>query len=425
MQVKNISPRLSNKLSQLGYQKPTHTQSSFLKVTLTKQNFIGIAPTGTGKTLTYVIPIIQKAMDNENLNVAIILPTNQLAEQIFEEVSLFADLIPNTKIVNLRRKDISHNNSQILIGTIEHMKENYKYQKFDYLVLDELDMLVDDGFEEEVLNYIYEQKINQFLAFSATHDPNTYKLINHVVGSVKLINLLKEFAIPPTIKNYLIQSESENVDLLAEVISIANPYVALVFCSSTEKCDLIYDKLSDILDKNVSMTKIHGGLNQNSRKNILNEIKLHKYQVVICSDILSRGIDIEQVSHVINYDLPYNLDYFFHRIGRTGRNGNKGVAITFQTIENQKQIARLRERKIEFIKVKLKDSQIVETNDQKRKIVKENIQSKYFVEGKKIALSKMKSKQIGKPGYKQKLKKAAQKEASRLKADYFKGGKKR
>lgn len=419
-----LNQLLQNKLTELGFNNPTQTQTKFLPITLKNRSLIGIAPTGTGKTLTYIIPIIEHLLTKKSIRAAIILPTNQLAEQVYSEFNKFKELDEQLKIVLMRRNEITYSKSQILIGTIETFKETIKRTNFDFVVLDELDMLIDDGFEDSILSYLAVQKIETLLAFSATHEPNTFKKLKLLKPQLQLVNLLKEFNVPPLIKNYLINTEFDTNNRLVELIEVTNPYLMLIFASKIETVEKIYNYVASNLESNYRVTYIHGGQNQSTRKNILQAIKRHEYQIIICSDILARGIDIEQVSHVINYDLPNNLDYFFHRIGRTGRNNASGVAITLATENNQSQIKRLEERKINFIKVKIKQGMLELTNSQKREKIKENIQSKYLIEGQKVALSKIKSKQIGKPGYKKKIQKIAKKEASKLKKQQFKAKRK-
>jgi ATP-dependent RNA helicase CshB len=424
MQKIKIDKKLLNKLEQLGFTKLTLTQEKFLPKTLNKNNFVGIAPTGTGKTLSYIIPIIQKMILNNKIQAGIILPTNQLAEQVYEEFSKFKSIDDELKITLLRRNKVSLGTKNILVGTIDSFKENYKSNKYDYIILDELDMLIDDGFDEDVLGYLIQQKIEQFQAYSATHDPNIIQKLKLISPQIDVSNLLKDFKIPPLIDNYLINANNES-KIITELVKVTNPYLMLIFASKIDKVVSVFNQLNEELGTEYSVALIHGGMNQSMRKNILQGIKNHQYRIIVCSDMLARGIDIEQVSHVVNYDLPNNLDYFFHRVGRTGRNNHSGQAYTIATDENSMQIKKIIERKVEFVKVKIKNGQIDLTNSQKREKVKENIQSKYLLEGQKKALSKIKSKQIGKPGYRKKIKKIATKEASKLKKQYFRQGNKK
>lgn len=338
-------------LADLSYSKPTPVQQESIPAILQRKDVLGIAPTGSGKTAGYVLPLLanlqgSSPLKNRHVSILVLVPTRELAVQVNEVFQLFTKAMPQRIKtfavfggVSINPQMIGLQNVQVLIATpgrlLELVESNAVHlSSIETLVLDEADKMLNLGFREE-MNRIFAllpQK-RQNLLFSAT--------LNDEVGNVKQI-LLKE---PVVIK---IESQEENIDLIEQtgyfvgeekkgpllryIIKKNNLQQVLVFCSSVYKADNVADKLRK---NGIEAAAIHSKKSQGARTDALDKFKTGKLRVLVTTDLLARGIDIEFLPHVINYELPRSPKDYIHRIGRTGRADNPGEAITFVTPEDQ------------------------------------------------------------------------------------------
>ncbi len=344
----NLSPDLLKALSENGITKPTSIQAEVIPSVLKKIDVLGIARTGSGKTAGYVLPILQNMQNgfisrNRHIRVLVVVPTRELAEQVNEVFHQLGKYLPN-KVkslavyggVSINPQMISLQGVQILVATpgrlLDLVESNAVHlSEVETLVLDEADKMLTPGFREE-MNCIFKQLPvkRQNLLFSATLSPdmdnlNRVLLKDPVVAKIEEekesetgIAQIEQFA-------YFID-ETQKGPLLRYLIKEKGLDKVLVFTSSTYKADSVADKLRK---NGISARAIHGKKNQKSRMEALDNFKFGKFKVLVTTDLLARGIDIDQLPCVINYELPRSPKDYVHRIGRTGRADKKGLSISF------------------------------------------------------------------------------------------------
>jgi superfamily II DNA/RNA helicase len=333
-----IDDKLKRNITDHGYTNPTQIQEKTIPHLLEGRDVIGIANTGTGKTAAFLIPLINKAFLDKNERVLIVTPTRELAMQIMDEFISFTrgmdlDVALCIGGANMQRQEKKlRYNPHFVIGTPGRLKDLIQRRKFNLdlfrnIVLDEVDRMVDIGFIQDVKFFIslLPQK-RQSLFFSAT-----------VSGKVR--EILEEFVTDAVTVSVKQQATSENVD--QDIVRV----------KGSEKPDVLHDLLvqegfdkvlifgrtkwgiekltKTLVDRGFRATAIHGNKSQGQRQRALEQFKRNHVNILLATDVASRGIDIDGVTHVINYDAPESYDDYVHRIGRTGRAGRKGTALTF------------------------------------------------------------------------------------------------
>ena len=329
-------------LQQTGYTTPTPIQEQAIPVLLKGKDLLGCAQTGTGKTAAFAIPLIQRLYQSDHkkgIKALILTPTRELAIQIgesFDEYAkytgvkhtvIFGGVPQNPQVEALRR------GVQVLIATpgrlLDLQSQGFISLKgLDYFVLDEADRMLDMGFIHDikkVLKLIPARR--QTLFFSATMPPEIEKLADSILTEPEKVEVTPVSSTVDTIQQsvYFVEKK-EKKDLLLHLLK--NPEIESVLIFTRTKHGA--DKLAKILNKNgITAEAIHGNKSQNARQRALTGFKAHTLRVLIATDIAARGIDVNQLSHVINYELPNIPETYVHRIGRTGRAGHEGVAISF------------------------------------------------------------------------------------------------
>jgi len=334
-----IDAKLKRNIQDHGYKDPTEIQEKAIPEILAGKDIIGIANTGSGKTAAFLISLINKSFLDRNQRVLIIVPTRELAVQIEDEFKLFAkgtDLKAVAAIggVNIKKQTYAlRNRPHFVIGTPGRIKDLIDRRKlnlflFQNIVLDEVDRMVDIGFIHDI-KYIVSHlpSRRQSLFFSATVDGKTKEILNDFVTN------------PVTVKVQMIDSsqyihqdiirisnKESKIDKLHDLL--IQPGFDKVLIFGRTKWGM--EKLSkSLIERGFKTASIHGNKSQNQRQRALEGFKNNHLQVLIATDVASRGIDIDDVTHVINYDAPTTYDDYIHRIGRTGRAGKKGTALTF------------------------------------------------------------------------------------------------
>lgn len=335
----HLSPKLLYNIAQKGYNLPTPIQQQTIPSILLGRDVIGIANTGTGKTAAFLIPLVNKVYNDKNERVLIIAPTRELAVQIHDELKsftrglgVFAALLIGGVSMNVQKGQLRQN-PHFVIGTPGRIKDlsngrSISLGMYTNVVLDEADRMVDIGFIHDIKYFIsLLPQDRQSLFFSATID-----------GKVK--DILQHFVVNPVTASVKQQDTAENIE--QEVIEIPFGY---------KKIDKLHDMLAQpeftkvlifgrtkwgvqklsiqLAERGFKTAAIHGNKNQNQRQRALQQFKKGEIQVLLATDVASRGLDIEDVSHVINFDMPASIEDYIHRIGRTGRANKKGKAITF------------------------------------------------------------------------------------------------
>ena len=334
-----IVDKIKRNILDHGYTTPTAIQDKAMSLILSGRDLIGVANTGTGKTAAFLITLLNKCYLDHNQRVLIVVPTRELAIQIEDEFHIFAkglglDIASIIGGANIQRQTYAlHHKPNFVVGTPGRLKDlvdrhvlNLSF--YQNVVLDEVDRMVDIGFIQ-IIRYLisFLPKVRQSLFFSATVDGKTQ-------------DLLRGFVTDPVTVTVKHQDTADNIDQdivrLAGGQSKIDALHDLLISPGFDKVIIFgrtkwgMDKLSRSLkERGFQAATIHGNKSQNQRQRALDEFKQERHQILIATDVASRGLDIENVTHVINYDPPESYDDYIHRIGRTGRAGKRGVALTF------------------------------------------------------------------------------------------------
>lgn len=333
-------------LTQEGYTNPTSIQESSIKPILEGKDLLACAQTGTGKTAAFVIPILQnlvtigrKNKSQRNIEVLILAPTRELAIQIGQSIDAYGRFlnIKNTVIFGgvsqKNQVDAINKGIDILVATpgrlLDLMDQGYiELDKVKFFVLDEADRMLHMGFINDVKKVSYKlPKERQTLFFSATMPEEIEKLANSLLKNPEKIAVTPVSSTVEIIeqKLYFVEKKDKK-HLLQDILQNESVNSAIVFSRTKHGANKIVKDLSKV---GIISEAIHGDKSQNSRQLALSNFKEGKTKVLVATDIASRGIDVDYLSHVINYDLPEESETYVHRIGRTGRAGQEGVAISF------------------------------------------------------------------------------------------------
>lgn len=345
-----LDSKLRRNLMKMGFASPTPIQSEGIPILLEEHDLLACAPTGSGKTLAFVIPIIQALINSKKGNgprALIVTPTRELASQIYQvatELSkgcdISAAILNKKQLAKLRNNNAGKKqNMDLIVATPLRLIEGHKEGLFalssvQRLVLDEADKLLGDGFVEQT-DQILALCTNSHIVkavFSATMPSNVEELARSVMTSLPCRVLVghKEGA-ADTVEQELVYCGSEAGKLTAIRQSLLGGGIVppiLVFVQSIQRAKALFHEL--LYDK-VNVDVIHSELSQNQRERVVNQFKHGDIWVLICTDVLSRGIDFQGINLVINYDVPLSAQAYVHRIGRTGRAGRKGKALTYYT----------------------------------------------------------------------------------------------
>lgn len=329
-------------LKEEGYSSPTPIQEQSIPILLQGKDLLGCAQTGTGKTAAFSIPILQKLYKTDHrkgIKALILTPTRELAIQIgesFEAYGKYTGLKHAVIFGGVGQKpqtDALHNGVQILVATpgrlLDLISQGFvNLKSLDFFVLDEADRMLDMGFIHDIKRILKLLPAKrQTLFFSATMPSEIEKLANSMLTKPEKVEVTPVSSTVDTISQsiYFVEKK-EKKDLLIHLLK--NPAVESVLVFTRTKHGA--DKLARILTKTGTRAEaIHGNKSQNARQRALTDFKEHSLRVLIATDIAARGIDVDQLSHVINYELPNVPETYVHRIGRTGRAGHEGIAISF------------------------------------------------------------------------------------------------
>ncbi|HKL61352.1 MAG TPA: DEAD/DEAH box helicase [Acholeplasma sp.] len=357
------------KVKALGFKDYTEIQKAVFNAYGKYNHIIGLAPTGTGKTHAYLLPILNQIdKDLKVVQAVICVPTNDLViqvEKMIKEMSLDIDVKSyyqgkdrNKEILSLKRKQ-----PQIVVATPGKLndyvvKENaLKIYTTKVFVLDEADMMFDMDFLT-TLDPVFETVTNKkVMIFSATLPVELNKWVNKYFGNAHLIDLKDPSKL--SIEHGLIQVQEETRNqVLMSLLKSINPYLCIIFVSKNENMETVYQLLND---NDYSVVMISSKVPLRIRKQLFDDIRNLKYQYIVSSDLSARGLDIDDVSHIINYDLPYDLDFYIHRSGRTGRMGKTGLVYSLVTLQQNRKVDALKKKNITFTKYQIKNNELVKT----------------------------------------------------------------
>ena len=336
-----LSDSLKKALSEAGYINMTAIQEKTIPLILEGKDLIGQSQTGTGKTASYSLPLIEKIDNNLQETQAIILcPTRELAIQITEEIRKFTKYEENIKVLSIyggepieRQIKKLKKGIKIIVGTpgriMDHMRrKTVKLNNIKMVVLDEADEMLNMGFEEDIKTILSAMpKDRQTILFSATMNERILKIANKYLKNPKKVKIkAKELTVDKIEQISIEVKQSMKDETVMRLIDINNPKKAVVFCNTKKKVD----NLIDVLKKNKYRAEsLHGDMKQIQRQKIMDKLKNGEIQILVTTDVVARGIDVDELELVINYDIPQEEEYYVHRIGRTGRNGKNGKAYTF------------------------------------------------------------------------------------------------
>ena len=338
-----ISEEIITALKALRYFKPTQVQQEVIPLTLKGKDIIVESQTGSGKTVSFGVPLCESVNWEENRPQALILvPTRELALQVKEDITnigrlkrikataVFGKTSFDTQKSELRQK------SHIVVGTpgrvLDHLqKGTMKFDKIRYLVLDEADEMLNMGFIEQVEAIIdFLPKQRQTLLFSATMPNEVVRLASFYMKNDRVSVKMEsdEASKPKILQSFIRVQESGKPKQLLDLLTVENPDSCIIFCNTQEAVNGLYTFLSKA---GLPIDKMHGGMVQDDRTAVMEDFRKGRLRYLVATDVAARGIDVDNVTHVVNYDVPEEKESFIHRTGRTGRAGKTGVALTLVT----------------------------------------------------------------------------------------------
>lgn len=418
----NFKDYINEGLENIGFIQPSDIQEEVIERILNGENIIGKSQTGTGKTHAFLLPLLQKLDEKLNeVQVVIISPTRELAFQLYENVikltSYSKDKIDVRMYVGGSNREseqarLQSSQPQIVIGTIGKLTDLaittnvLKIHTAKYVVIDEADMVFEFSEIKDIDKLFARFQDIQVMSFSATISNEIINFINKYFEKHVLIDLVGKNIQKSSIDHYFLPTKNKNKEeLLLSILKSIQPYLALIFANTVTKVDELYSFLSN---NGLKVGKITGSLAPRERKSMLQRIKNGDFQYVVASDIAARGMDIVGVSHVINFELPKDIEYYIHRIGRTARFDSTGLAISFYDYDDEVYVNNLREKGIHSKFMAFKNNEFVITKERngytkKASSIESEIHQKHPVP-KKV-----------KPGYKKKRKELIDKEIRKLK----------
>lgn len=400
--------------------EPTEVQAKSIPSVFSGKNTIVQAQTGTGKTLSFLLPILSRIDENsKNIEAVILTPTRELADQITKVgkmitkgSKLSVESIFGGHRIQGQIEKISKN-TNIIVGTpgriLDHLRRgtiNFKY--LNTVVIDEADQMLAYGFIDDI--YLINSKIpenQQMLLFSATMQNNVQQLIKDIMPNSTMIKIDEENLVVEKIKQIAILStEDRKMETLLFLVELFNPFMCIIYTKSKARAKEVYDKL---INKGVmSVELLHGELTQSKRERILKDFRNMKIQILVSTDISARGIDVSGITHIFNYDVPRNPEYYVHRIGRTGRMGEDGFAITIMEDKEKKYFDKVEKytkqqiKKVSDItdydrsKIDLESLKKLEVKEKKERTYKRKSQSSKFNFAKKPISKRIDKRDVSK-----------------------------
>ena len=369
----NVDEKILKAIGDMGFEEASPIQAKAIPVVLEGKDIVGQAQTGTGKTAAYGIPMLQSIDPKLKCVQAVVLcPTRELAIQVADEIRKLAKYMSSIKVLPVyggqeivRQIKSLKTGVQIVVGTpgrvMDHMRrKTVKFDKVKMVILDEADEMLDMGFREDmetILTQMPEER--QTVMFSATMPKAIMDIARTFQNDAEVIKVVRKELTVENIEQYYFEVRSKNKDeILSRLIDIYNPKLSVVFCNTKKQVD---DLISELKGRGYFADGIHGDMKQAQRDRVMNDFRKGKTEILIATDVAARGIDVDDVDIVFNYDLPQDEEYYVHRIGRTGRAGRAGLAFSFVT---GKEIYKLKDIE-RYCKTKIMARQIPSLDDVK------------------------------------------------------------
>lgn len=401
-------------LNRQGFVNPSSIQLRSIPKALKGETLMVQSATGTGKTLCFLVPIIENVdLKNQSLQSIIVAPTRELAQQIYDFAIPFTKEFNGLKIRLFKSGEEKENTLKglgvaphIVIGTPGRLADVLQdgalsLRNVKTIVFDEADMLLKEGYFSEIDKFALRIEKPQYLVFSATLEANlAHELEKYVGPNIPVVN--EDIMTSNNVKHYLVDIRHEDkLVALEKTIKCINPYLLLVFASKKETANEAYSFLKSHKYKVGLLT---GDLNARERKNVMKQLKNEEIYILVCSDMAARGLDINDVTDVINIDLPNNLEFYYHRAGRTGRFDKSGNCFTFYNNDQTARPLRLVQEGVPFIYKTLRNDELVDGHPiEKSHPTKRKVDEELENRIRKInAQAKGKNKKV-KPGYKKKI----------------------
>ncbi|MEG1993409.1 MAG: DEAD/DEAH box helicase [Oscillospiraceae bacterium] len=350
----NLSPNLKRAVDQLGFETTTSIQSQIIPIIKTGADVIGRSQTGTGKTFAFAIPAIESiesGNDKSHVKVLVLCPTRELTQQANKEIKKLTTYTHNIKTVEIyggapMLKQITQlKSANIVVGTpgrvLDHIRrKTLKLANTNMVVLDEADEMLSMGFKEDIEAILENTpEDRQTVLFSATMPPAIMALAKAFQNKPQLVEINKSQITVGNIKQlYVDVPMGRKIDALALLLKYYKPRQAVVFCNTKRMVDEITEKLNAF---SLNAQGLHGDMKQSQRTQVMDAFKQERTSILIATDVAARGIDVKNIDYVINYDIPQSNEYYVHRIGRTGRAGKDGCAITI--CSGRRQVSQFRD----------------------------------------------------------------------------------
>lgn len=393
----NISNEICRAVLDMGFEEATPIQSQAIPVILEGKDIIGQSQTGTGKTAAFGIPLLERINpEDRRLQALILCPTRELAIQVSEEFRKLLKYKDNIRVLPIyggqpidRQIAALRKGTQVVIGTpgrvMDHMRRRtIKAETVQIMVLDEADEMLDMGFREDIETILVKiPEEHQTLLFSATLSPEILDITKRFQRNPEFIKIVrKELTVPNIEQYYFDVKEKTKLDALCRIIDVYDPKLAMVFCNTKKRVDDLVEMLQG---RGYFAEGLHGDLKQAQRDKVMQKFRNGTIEILVATDVAARGIDVDDIDVVFNYDVPQDEEYYVHRIGRTGRAGKAGKAFTFcvgKEIYKLRDIMRYTKTKIQQQKLPtLSDVEEMKTNiylEKIKGIIEEGHLTKYI-----------------------------------------------
>ena len=337
----NIDERIMRAVEDMGFEEASPIQAQAIPQLLEGEDVIGQAQTGTGKTAAYSIPVLSMIKPELKKPQAVVLcPTRELAVQVADEIRKLAKYMSDIKVLPVyggqeivRQIKSLKNGVQIIVGTpgrvMDHMRrKTVKFDDVKMVVLDEADEMLDMGFREDMETILSDTpEERQTVMFSATMPKPILDIAAKFLNNPQVVKVVRKELTVKNIDQYYYEVRQKNkTELLCRLVDIYNPKLSIVFCNTKKQVD---ELISELKGRGYFADGIHGDMKQQQRDRVMADFRSGKTEILIATDVAARGIDVDDVDIVFNYDLPQDEEYYVHRIGRTGRAGRGGVAFSF------------------------------------------------------------------------------------------------
>ena len=337
----NIDERILRAIEDMGFEETSPIQTQAIPAVCEGIDVVGQAQTGTGKTAAYTIPMLMKIDPQIKKPQAIVLcPTRELAVQVAEEIRKLAKYMSDIKVLPVyggqeivRQIKALKTGVQIIVGTpgrvMDHMRrKTVKFDNINMVILDEADEMLDMGFREDMETILTETpEDRQTVMFSATMPKAIMDIARNFQKDARIIKVVRKELTVSNIEQFYYEVRPKNkTEVLCRLIDIYNPRLSVVFCNTKRQVD---ELISELKGRGYFADGIHGDMKQQQRDRVMDDFRSGKVDILIATDVAARGIDVDDVDMVFNYDIPQDEEYYVHRIGRTGRAGRSGMALSF------------------------------------------------------------------------------------------------